>query len=317
MEFTKVSVHQGLTLRENLNSMQLWSIPDALLVYLNCDNGSTYIASIAAMLLDRDHSEIIRELQTARYSSFSGRTIFRHVTTGRTANIIFKADSTLDDEQNIVVISKVTLIQWQDNDDAMLFFATLGMRKALGDIESKMVTRGGLTQVAFPLQRIELPTNMRSELEFFKCEVGVNVAYPSTSQPGHTTKRSVTVPKSLIHDDLPDLTSYAFWAYADFSPSKPIFLDASTALMKLVGRTSFKGDVAQVLREIMTSAGLERSMISILPALAKLDVGMSLCNDITFITMQGKETAQMTWYKTRSIIVGVWHYTVDDESQAA
>jgi len=199
----------------------------------------------------------------------------------------------------------VTRINQPENDDSVRFFGILATRKALGNIESKHVSCAGVSKVAFPVQSITIPYNIRSELRFLKCELTINVAYP-TSIGGFVQKRSLAIPVSLISNNLPDLTTYAYWMYAESLHHQLILIDASVCMMKLVGMTSFNGEMVQVLRGILPSSEVERTLRIIVPSLVKLEAGESTRVTHTFATVHGEKTVDLMWYKTRNIVVGVW-----------
>lgn len=303
MEFVVVSKHQGLTLPDYLKSMQVLSVPDAYFVYMGCESTDEYIASIVTCTFDLNDESIVSILKDKRYAPINGKIVFRHVRSMRTATIIFAADGTYD-EGSIYLISKIRHIQWQDDDEVVLVLGIVCAEKALNAIKSKAVLRNDMKYIAVPCANLQISANAKSQLEFLKCEHGVNVAY---STNGCTqTHRSVLFPISLLSSELPDLSGEKYWAYADFlNPRNPVFLQASPAWLQLIGLDELRGDLRTLLETHMCAAEVQRLMSTVLPQLQEIEQGTSHSDDIEFVTVRGRERFACRWYKTRSIVVGI------------
>lgn len=306
MEFTLVTVHDGLSLSENLRTMEAWSIPEAYLVYIGCESKEEYIESIVTCTFDINHEDIVDRLKKERYCPINGKIVFRHTCTMRTATIIFHADATLLEDEKFLLISKIKHIQWQDDDEMVRILGTINARIALNDIKSKAMTRHDKKCITIPQSAIEMSRNVKKQLEFLQCEFSVNVSY-ACGDSAVQVQRSITLPSCLLLKDLPDLSYEKYWAYADFSSkAEPIFLDGSKYLSKLTG-LEFMGPLSHVLPQMMTAETLNYSIKCLVPALAAMEPGSVHSDDLQLITIVGKETFKIKWYRTRSIIIGIIH----------
>lgn len=308
MEFTIVSAHDGLTLSANLKTMDVWSIPEAYLVYMGCENAEQYVTSIVHCTFDSmDHEDIIHLLKEKRYAPINGKVVFRHNKSMRTATVIFHAHSTLLPDDRILLIKKVSHIQWQDDDEIVRVLGMVSVKRSLNRILSKVVMRNDIKCVSVPLCDLKITEGGRKQLEFLKCEFGINVAY---SSGGNTqTRRSAIIPSSLLISDLPDLSHHQYWAYADFMSPKPVFLDASARFLELVQLEHVgNGSLEEDCSHMFTAAYLQKVMTQIVPVLSKLQHGETFSEVLEFVTVNGKENLECTWYKTRNIVLGLVHY---------
>lgn len=305
MEFTIVSLHEGQTLSEHLNSMTIVSIPDAYLVYTGCESKEEYIKSIVTYTLDVSHTDLNDMLKNTRYAPVNGKIVFRHIKTMRTATIAFCADCVLLEDKKSMYVSKIRHIHWQDNDEMVMVLGTTAARIALGVVRHKILLRNETRCIAVPIKNVPYTTNAKNSLEFLKCEFGVNVSFSIDGYP--CTVRSLVCPSTLLLSDLPDLSHLEYWAYADFTSTTPYFMEASPKFLTLFGLKKFGGDMQTNLAKIMTSETLSTCMTSIVPVLGNLESGATLNEAIELVTVHGKENIDCTWYKTRSIVIGCLH----------
>ena len=157
----------------------------------------------------------------------------------RTATVIFSADSMYEHDA-IYLISKIRHIQWQTDDEVVLILGIVCARIALDTIKSKAILRNDMKYIAIPIHQITVSSSAKAQLDFLKCEFGVNVVYPHNAST--CTNRSVLFPASLLMSELPDLSHSKYWGYADFlNPQNPVFIEASKEWLELIGMAELKG----------------------------------------------------------------------------
>lgn len=307
MEFVLVSRHSGVTLSNHLKSMDIISVPDAFLVYMGCESKEEYIASIVTSTFHTDYETIIGELKSKRYVPINGKVVFRHIKTMRTATVLYCADCVYEDN-HILLISKVRHIHWQDNDKLVGILGCLCARRSLNTIQWRTVHRNDRKCIAVPQNSIQLSGNTKAQMEFLKCEFGVNTVYHVNGN-GTQTYRSILIPQCLLACDLPDLSCEKYWGIVDFlNPQTPVFLEGSQAYLDLMGLNELKGDFKCKLEEQMTASEVSRAMRSIIPNLQLIEQGGTYTAILEFMTVHGREKILCTWYKTRSIVLAILHY---------
>ena len=173
------------------------------------------------------------------------------------------------DNSSIYLVSKIRHIQWQDDDEVVLILGIVGARMALNTITYRTVQRNDMKYIAVPVQDIHVSSGAKSQLEFLKCEFGMNVSYPingvTKRNVGTKTHRSMLFPASLLLFDLPDLSNAKYWSMADFlNPHKPIFIEGSKSWLELIGVEELKGDIRSRLEEQMSAAEVRRTMALVL-----------------------------------------------------
>lgn len=296
-----VSTHAGLNMSENLNTMEVISAPEAFLVYMGCRDKKEYIESLAHCQLDQDHARVLGVLRSQKYASFAGKLVFRHVRTLRTATVDFQAQATVVEER-LLLISKVVNIHWQDDDEVVRVLGETIARRALADVESRTVERNGMRMVAIPALARRISDGAKAQLKFLKCEFGVNVVY--SLEVGTNVRRSVLFPEALLHSSLGDLSMFQQWVMVDFRPPQPLAILQSAALLRLL-QTPLVSEFYAWLCSFTTAAELHRVKMRLVPLISALTDGDHYEGAMELITAHGRQTFQLRWYRTRSIVAGV------------
>ena len=88
-----------------------------------------------------------------------------------------------------------------------------------------------------------------------------------------------------------------------------MFLEASVPFLRLIQMESLGNgkSLEEDCSHMFTASCFRRVMTQIVPMLGKLNNGESCSALLEFVTESGKEELSCTWYKTRSIVLGVVH----------
>lgn len=194
MEFTIVTRHRTDRMPETFRDLEYILLPEAFLVYMNCATPEEYTKGLVHV--ESHSAKCKEELQRHRYCQVQSKTIFRHPRTMKTAILSCSDQVVMTD--CMIAISKVTSIEWQEDDEFCEYLALLEANLRLQRIRFRCITRGDKQQIAIPQQDL-LPNVPRSMLKFFQCEFGVNVVY--TVDDGSVTHRSLLIPATLLRVD--------------------------------------------------------------------------------------------------------------------
>ena len=196
MEFTLVTSHEGTTLQENMQTMDIIFVHPEYLIHMGCDNIKEYIQSIVHVTTTMEQSVIFDELKSQRFAAVAGLIIFRHTRTNRSALVSFHSEHILIDQNQKtffqVCNTKVRNIRWQENDKISEWIGHVEAKLCLSEFEEKCITRENLTYYAFKLRDVPSFEHIREQIKILKCQIGTNVAFPSGTQ------RAICIPKSLF-----------------------------------------------------------------------------------------------------------------------
>jgi len=158
----------------NFKDMTILSIPEALLVYLNCKDSNGFQCGIIHCSTTFDYVEILLE---KRYCSVSMQMIFRNRTL-RTAIIPFISEKILLKNNEMICVNKISNIIWQnDSDLACDFLSILEGKVRLKCIRSKVVERDDCTYVAVAIKELMSVQNIKTELKFLHVLFNVAVSF--------------------------------------------------------------------------------------------------------------------------------------------
>lgn len=159
-----------------------------------------YKQSICVTLFDEEASAQSR-LQTTNFAKLSGKSVFQHPRTKRSACIKFLTHIMKIDEETVVYYTCVFDIVWQETSHVA---DTLKKCKACH--LQKEVERVGVKYLACPISIVldgfsaDTRNIVKDCLSNHRCLFGINVAYQVDE--GTTTQRSLLVPMAMFHANM-------------------------------------------------------------------------------------------------------------------
>ena len=194
MEFMLVTSHEGTTLQENMQTMDIIYVHPEYLIHMGCDSVNEYIQSIVHVTTTVEQSEVLSELKTQRFTVVDGLIIFRHVRTNRSAIVAFHSEHVLIDRKTCFQVcnTKVRNIRWQENDQISEWIGHVEAKISLGEYEDKCIARDNITYCAFKLRDMPAFEHIKEQLKILKCQIGINVAFTGGTQ------RAICIPKSIF-----------------------------------------------------------------------------------------------------------------------
>lgn len=274
---------------------------------MGCESVEEYTSSLVHVSTNLDHAESMMLVKSQKYASITGTAVFRHVKTNRTAILAYKSENILVRPEQMVCVSKITNIQWQDTwqDTCALWFGTLEAKIRLKRLTYKEYTRDDRAHYAIPMSNLPVLNNdVKNQLQFLKCHLNINVNFNDETKCG--THRSMLIPKSLL-SITPLVSHNGHWTIiaCGNEPSAMRLIDASDKFRNFVGFEK-DDDFKNVLDRCHTAAENKRIMHEIMPIIYALDIGSTYSYNSEFITDSGKHDIAITVYRLRSILIGVF-----------
>lgn len=171
--------------------------------YLNVLQISTkeeYKQSICITLFD-DEASAQSRLQTTNFAKVTGKSVFQHSRTKRSACIKFLTHMMKIDEETVVYYTTVFDIVWQETSHL-----ADSLQKCKACQPQKEVERVGVKYLACPISIVfdglsaDSRNIVKDCLSNHRCLFGINVAYQVDK--GTTTHRSMLVPIAMFHANL-------------------------------------------------------------------------------------------------------------------
>jgi hypothetical protein len=256
MEFTLITSHEGSTLQDNMETMQVIYIHPEYLIHMGCENVDEYIKSIVHVTLDVDYSLVFQEVSKNKYTTVNGMVVFRHPRTCRSAIISFHSEHILvnhPQKHNYQVCCvKVHNIRWQENDMISEWLEEVQIKLKLNEIEHKTTKdKDGMFYISLRIKDIPVYDKVKEQLKLLKCRLGTNIAFQSG------TNRSICIPKSLIYTSPLAALDTNEWCIYD---CRLKIVDSSKAFRQRFNVLNSDEKLTQVFERILTYTQLNATM---------------------------------------------------------
>ena len=288
MEFTVVTRQSFNETYGDVQDLEIISMPDALLVFMNCASRQEFQKGIAHMSFSYEYKNV---LMVNKYCKVSGSFIFRHPITLKTAIVGMESQKVLlEEDDDVLCINNIHNILWQDNDEVYEFLGILEAKVRLGVVQVREVERDDRKYFAIPTMKMS--GEIRSQLKFLKCQLNVNVNY---GEEFKKTQRSVLFPTSLLQISSP-LRVDVFSIISMGLNGLPKHAYASSNQVDIFGLTPHDGlrDFHQFLSTCHTASEMQRIRREILPIIKDMQLGEKTTFEAEFVTPRGLETYEIT-----------------------
>lgn len=289
------------SMQARMATLEFVSIPNAYLVYMGCDSLEEYLKSLVHVSPMTDLVANTQTLIETKYCKRYGTCLFRSFKTMKTAILSFGTHETLL-EDTIVNVTTITSIQWQEHDESVSFFSQLNAKVRLNVIQWREYIKDNVGYISVPMKDVEISENLKYQLRFLKCELGVTVSYPGSVKEtcgqncsSHYCHRSLLIPAAMIVNKT-SVEHTGYYAVLEFAQDSVIIIHVSTKMKDNFGWEE-QGSFLQCIQHNHTSAEVNRIKYELLPKWRNMSVNDSGTCNIEFTTNDGKKDIEITEYK--------------------
>lgn len=307
MEFTIVSSHRGDSFNEHMQSMKFEFVHPEYLIHMRCESVEEYAKSIVHASCQIEPEQFTRLARQIGFLKNHGRCVFRHVKSMRTAIIHFTMDIVCTNSERhryglTLIISKVTHIDWQKNDEIASWCGHVEARICLDALTNKTVIRDDMKYLACPLCQVPPMTEeIKEQLKVLKCLFGVNVAYDSG------THRSVLIVKSALTSSKLKVEHSNMWIILGCGTNLESlnYLESSPEFRSWLGCPDerLRSDFYGTMSEYHTAAQNQDILTNVFPSCLSLQIGEKMQCTIRFIVNDKVEDVDVTAHRLRSVVI--------------